>query len=71
MSSAVARDQSWPDGGFAFALFCYVTNHLMTGPLGNSEALIKWDQSLKVFFFYSLLSTGRTAKACRDRAQKV
>ena len=22
---------------FAFALFCYITNHLMTGPLGNSE----------------------------------
>ena len=22
---------------FAFVLFCYVTNHLMTGPLGNSE----------------------------------
>ena len=22
---------------FAFVLFCYLTNHLMTGPLGNSE----------------------------------
>ena len=22
---------------FAFVLFCYVTNHLITGPLGNSE----------------------------------
>ena len=22
---------------FAFVLFCYITNHLMTGPLGNSE----------------------------------
>ena len=22
---------------FAFDLFCYITNHLMTGPLGNSE----------------------------------
>ena len=22
---------------FAFVLFCYTTNHLMTGPLGNSE----------------------------------
>ena len=22
---------------FAFVLFCYVTNHLMTGPLGNRE----------------------------------
>ena len=22
---------------FAFVLFCHVTNHLMTGPLGNSE----------------------------------
>ena len=23
--------------GFAFVLLCYITNHLMTGPLGNSE----------------------------------
>ena len=22
---------------FAFVLFCYITNHLMTGPFGNSE----------------------------------
>ena len=22
---------------FAFVLFCYITNHLVTGPLGNSE----------------------------------
>ena len=22
---------------FAFVLFCYITNHVMTGPLGNSE----------------------------------
>ena len=22
---------------FAFVLFCYITNHLMTGPLGNSK----------------------------------
>ena len=22
---------------FAFVLFCYIKNHLMTGPLGNSE----------------------------------
>ena len=22
---------------FAYVLFCYITNHLMTGPLGNSE----------------------------------
>ena len=22
---------------FAFVLFCFITNHLMTGPLGNSE----------------------------------
>ena len=24
---------------FAFVLFCYITNRLMTGPLGNSEIL--------------------------------
>ena len=38
--------QHWPDvvagisarfSKFAFVLFCYITNHLMTGPLGNSE----------------------------------
>ena len=36
----------WPDvvagisarfSKFTFVLFCYITNHLMTGPLGNSE----------------------------------
>ena len=46
MLTAVSRDQSWPDvvagisarySKFAFVLFCYITNHLMTGPLGNSE----------------------------------
>ena len=42
----VARDQRWPDvvagisarfSIFASVLFCYITNHLMTGPEGNSE----------------------------------
>ena len=42
VSAAVARDQRWPDvvagiSKFAFVLLCYITNHLMTGPLGNSE----------------------------------
>ena len=46
MLTAVTRDQKWPDvvagilgrfSKFAFVLFCYKTNHLMTGPLGNSE----------------------------------
>ena len=44
MLTAVARDQRWPDvvagtsaTKFAFVLFCYITNHLITGPLGNSE----------------------------------
>ena len=52
MLTAVARDQSvqlkvaWfcrrnPSAFFkicfCFVLFCYITNHLMTGPLGNSE----------------------------------
>ena len=46
MLTAVATDQSWPDvvagisarfSKFAFVLFCYITNHLMTGALGNSE----------------------------------
>ena len=47
MLTAVARDRKWPDvvagisvrfSKFAFVLFCYIaSNHLMTGPLGNSE----------------------------------
>ena len=46
MLTAVARDQRWPDvvagisarfSKFAFVLFCYITIHLMTGPLRNSE----------------------------------
>ena len=27
---------------FAFVLFCYITNHLMTGPLRNSEFCFPW-----------------------------
>ena len=46
MLIAVARDQRWPVvvaeisarfSKFAFVLFFYITNHLMTGPLGSSE----------------------------------
>ena len=48
MLTAVARDQRWLDvvagisarfSKFAFALFCYMTSHLMTGPfqLAKSE----------------------------------
>ena len=46
MLTAVARDQRLPDvvagisvpfSNFAFVLFCYITNHLMTGPLGSNE----------------------------------
>ena len=46
MLTAVARDQRWPDvvagisarfSKFAFVLFCYTTNHLSTGPLGNCD----------------------------------
>ena len=46
MLTGVARDRRWPDvfagisvrfSKSAFVLFCYITNHLMTGPLGNSE----------------------------------
>ena len=42
----VDRCCTWPDvvtgisarfSKFAVVLFCYITNHLMTGPLGNSE----------------------------------
>ena len=46
MLTAVACDQRWPDvdagisarfSKFASVLFCYITNHLMTGPMENSE----------------------------------
>ena len=37
MLTAVARDRWNLSAVFAFVLFCYITNHLMTGPLGNSE----------------------------------
>ena len=45
MLTTVARDQRWPDvvgisarfSKFAFVLFCYITSHLKTGPLGSSE----------------------------------
>ena len=39
MLTAVARD-GWNLSAvfnFVFVLFCYITNHLMIGPLGNSE----------------------------------
>ena len=46
LTSISGRDQRWPDvvagiparfSKFGFVLFCYIANHLMTGPLGNSE----------------------------------
>ena len=46
MLTTVARDQRWPDvvagisarfSKFAFVLFCYITNHLITGPLRNRK----------------------------------
>ena len=46
MLTAVTRDQRWPDvvagisarfSKFPLVLFCYITNNLMTDPLGNSE----------------------------------
>ena len=48
MLTAVAHDQRWSDvvarisahfffPKFGFVLFCYITNLLVTGPLGNSE----------------------------------
>ena len=46
MLTAVVHDQRWPDvvagisvhfSKFAIVMFCYITNHFMTGPLGNSE----------------------------------
>ena len=31
------KSQRFFGSNFAFVLFCYITNHLMTVPLGNSE----------------------------------
>ena len=51
MLTTVARDQRWPDvvagilagfSKFPFVLFCCITSHLMTGPLGNSEFCFLW-----------------------------
>ena len=37
-NSSLLPAKCWPlFSNFAFVLFCYITNHLMTGPLGNSE----------------------------------
>ena len=60
MLTAVAHDPRWPDvvtgisahfPKFAFVLFCYITNHLMTVPLGNSEFCFPLDQSLSVKYY--------------------
>ena len=57
----VDRCCTWPDvvagisarfSKFAFVLFCYITDHLMTGPLGNSEFCFpRRDQSLSVNYY--------------------
>ena len=64
MLTAVEREQRWPDvvfgisarfSKFAFVLFSYITNHLITGPLGNSEFCFPRDQSLSVKYFSIIL----------------
>ena len=48
-NSSLLPAKYWPlFSNFAFVLFCYITNHLMTGPLGNSEFCFPLDQSLSV-----------------------
>ena len=65
MLTAVASDQRWPHAvagisrsfsRFIFDLFCYITNHLMTGPLGNSEFCFPRDQSLSVKCFIVIVT---------------
>ena len=41
---------------FAFVLFCYITNHLMTSPLGNSEF---WFPQISMFLLTSSRKTLR------------
>ena len=57
MLTSVARDRRWPDvvagilarfSKFAFVLLCYIANHLMTGPFGNSEFCITHGTSHEV-----------------------
>ena len=62
----VDRCCTWPDvvagisarfSKFAFVLFCYITNHLMTGPFGNSEfcfpriSMFPWTSSRETLRF--------------------
>ena len=35
----------------SFVLFCYITNHLMTGPLGNSKHLMTGPEGNSEFCF--------------------
>ena len=66
MLTAVARDQRWPEvvagisarfSKLAFVLFCYTTNHLTTGPLGNGEfcfpriSMFPWTSSRETLRF--------------------
>ena len=60
--TAVAHDKSWPDvvagisarfSKFAFVLVCYIRNHLMTGPFGNSECCFPRNQSFSKDIFKS------------------
>ena len=56
MLIAVARDQRWPDvvigisarfSKFAFVLFCYIANHLMTG---EQWIVILWNLNVSLDF---------------------
>ena len=44
---------------FAFVLFCYITNHLITGPLGNSKHLMTGHKGNSVFCFPETLNVPR------------
>ena len=72
MLTAVSRDQRWPDvvagisarfSKFAFVLFCYKTNHLMTGPWNLNVSLDFVSENIEILGKQnSLLPSGLVIK---------
>ena len=65
MWTAVARGQMWPDvagiatrfSKFAFVLFCYITNQLMTGTVDSRETKSGSPRDQKIKFYSFLRRT--------------
>ena len=52
---------------FAFVLFCYITNHLMTGPLGNSVNYYTSDSLWKIWLVESIQSIHNSLWTWHDK----